>query len=178
MSPRSKRILLCLALALAACVGPVGSAVQAAGDGVDSVILISWDGVQRAHLLDLLAQGRLPVLSSLMASGAFIPLRVTDHSTDTKAGHSEMLTGLGPAATGVYSNARYKPIPSGLTLFERLKDPLGAGGIATAAITGKWTNLAEILANAGSAIDIASIESQDAEAVGAEALAVLGNFRD
>ena len=46
---------------------------------------------------------------------------ITDHSTDTKAGHSEILTGYGPTVTGVYSNGHYQAIPKGLTLFERLK---------------------------------------------------------
>ncbi|MCX6093472.1 MAG: alpha/beta hydrolase fold domain-containing protein [Candidatus Bipolaricaulota bacterium] len=178
MNLRSKLILVCLVLALAAWVGALGALAQTTGHEVNSVILISWDGVQRAHLLDLLAQGRLPVLASLIAAGTFIPLRVTDHATDTKAGHAEMLTGLGPTTTGVYSNARYQAIPSGLTVFERLKAHFGNDGIATAAITGKSKNLTETLANAVSAMDVSSIESQDADAVGVQALAVLEAFRD
>ncbi|MDD5264542.1 MAG: alkaline phosphatase family protein, partial [Candidatus Bipolaricaulis sp.] len=178
MGSQRERIVVCLVLALAAWGGALGVLAQTTDGGVDSVVLISWDGVQRAHLLDLLAQGRLPVLSSLMAAGAYIPLRVSDHATDTKAGHAEMLTGLGPVTTGVYSNGRYRAIPTGLTLFERLKDHFGVEGIATAAVTGKSKNLVETLANAVSAMDVSSIESQDADAVGADALAVLEAFRD
>jgi len=183
MSMRTRPILASFVAVLSVCVASAYGAPQASGQlistssSVDSAILISWDGVQRAHLLDLLVQGRLPVLANMIAAGSYIPLRVTDHSTDTKAGHSEMLTGLGPDATGVYSNARYRAIPSGLTLFERLKESLGAEGIATAAVTGKTTNLREILANAGSAIDISSIESADADAVGARALTVLDAYK-
>ncbi len=176
MIARLRLILGCCGLLLAFGIGGACAAPDAAVGDVDSVVLISWDGVQRAHLVDLLAQGRLPVLANMIAAGAYIPLRVTDHATDTKAGHSEMLSGLGPDTTGVYSNARYRAIPSGLTLFERLKESFGAESIATAAVTGKTTNLREILANAGPAIDISAIESAGADAVGVEAHAVLEAF--
>ncbi len=178
MSSQWKRVLVCLVLALAAWAGALGALAQTTDGGVDSVVLISWDGVQRAHMLDLLAQGRLPVLASLIAAGAYIPLQVADHATDTKAGHAEMLTGLGPVTTGVYSNVRYQVIPTGLTLFERLEDHFSGEGIATAAVTGKSKNLIETLAHSVSVMDVSSIESQDAAAVGAQALAVLEAFQD
>ncbi len=172
-----KRILVWLLLLLAA--GWLGAvAAQAPTEQIDSVVLISWDGVQRTHLADLLAQGRLPVLTGLIAAGAFVPLQVTDHATDTKAGHAQMLTGLGPDSTGVFSNSRYQAIPAGLTLFERLKQCFGDGGIATAAVTGKSSNLVEILANAGPALDVSLIRSAGADVVGARALRVLEGFRD
>ena len=143
-----------------------------------NVVLISWDGTQRAHLLELYDAGRLPNLAALADEGAFVPMRITDHSTDTKAGHSEMLTGYGPDVTGVTSNGRFRAIPAGLTLFERLKSEFGRRGISTAAITGKYANLAEILKNALPAIDKASIKQAEADEVGAQALQVLEAFRD
>lgn len=145
---------------------------------VDSVVLVSWDGVQRSHLLEMLAQNRLPVLASMIASGALVSLEVTDHATDTKAGHSEMLTGLGPDATGVYSNTRFRAIPVGLTLFERVNAALGAQNVATVAVTGKQANLTEILANARASLDMASIESAAADAVGGRALSALEACKD
>jgi acetyl esterase/lipase len=144
----------------------------------NSVILISWDGVQREHLLDLLGRGNLLHLSDLIVDGAFVSLRITDHATDTKAGHAEMLTGLGPEVTGVYSNVRFRAIPEGVTLFERLKAAFGEEGIATAAVTGKYKNLSEILTNAKEAIDKGSIQQAEADEVGALALQVLDAYQD
>ncbi len=137
-----------------------------------------WDGTQRAHLLELYNDGKLPNLASLAREGTFFPMAIADHATDTKAGHSEMLTGYGPDVTGVTSNGRFRAIPTGLTLFERLKSEFGRRGISTAAITGKYANLAEILKNALPAIDKASIKQAEADEVGAQALQVLEAFRD
>ncbi len=143
-----------------------------------NVILISWDGVQRSHLLELYDRGRLPYLSALSRAGTWIPVEISDHATDTKAGHAEMLTGYGPAVTGVYSNGGYRAIPAGLTLFERLEAHFGEEGIATAAITGKYGNLYEILKNALPEVDRSVVEQADAEVVGGRALATLEAFRD
>ena len=143
-----------------------------------NVILISWDGTQRAHLLDLYDSSLLPNLSSLAQAGTYVSMTITDHATDTKAGHSEMLTGLGPSVTGVYSNGRFQAIPTGLTLFERLKSHFGGDGIATAAITGKRGNLYQILENALPAIDQASIRDAKASVAGPEMLKVLEAYHD
>ncbi|MEW5826331.1 MAG: alpha/beta hydrolase fold domain-containing protein [Candidatus Bipolaricaulota bacterium] len=166
--PTKRVVAAFVSLALWAATGSAAS--------VDSVILISWDGAQRAHVLDLLAQGRLPALAGLVEQGAWIPLRITDHATDTKAGHAEMLTGLAPDVTGIASNEDLQPIPAGLTLFERVKDHFGEDGIATAAITGKMANLVEPLANAVRAMDTYSMAFQDADAVGKKALRALRDF--
>ncbi len=137
-----------------------------------NVILISWDGTQRAHLAELRDQGLLPNLEALAAEGAAMPMEVTDHATDTKAGHSQMLSGYGPRITGVYSNRRYRAIPDGLTIFERLKARFGQD-VATVAITGKRGNISEILENALPELDFALIRSADAERNGPLMLRVL-----
>ncbi len=169
-----------LAWAVVASIVIVGGtgATPLAPTAADGVVLISWDGVERAHLMDLLAAGELLALAGLIQSGSLVLLRVSDHATDTKAGHAQMLTGLSPAETGVYSNLRFRAIPAGLTLFERLEAHFGDERIETAAITGKRTNLAETLANAFHAMDVRCIVSQDADAVGAQALEALRGFGD
>jgi len=116
------------------------SAVAAAPGPIKNAILISWDGVQRDHLRELLDTGRLPNLKSLIEEGTIVEIDVT-HKTDTKAGHAEMLTGYGPEVTGVYSNFVYQPIPKGYTIFERLEEEFGKDNIATIMITGKGGNL-------------------------------------
>ena len=106
-----------------------------------NAILISWDGALREHMRGDLARGKLPNLARLISSGALVDIDVTGHQTDTKAGHAQMLTGYDPALTGVYSNGRYGPIPSGTSIFERLHQALGKQGITTIMLTGKDRNL-------------------------------------
>lgn len=124
-------------LAAVALVAANAAGAWAAEKAQASVIVISWDGVQREHLQQLLDAGRLPNLARLAAEGAFIPMEVTNHKTDTKAGHTEMLTGYGPDVTGVYNNAKYGAIPAGLSIFERVEDAFGDDGITTVFLTGK-----------------------------------------
>ena len=106
-----------------------------------NAILISWDGALREHVRGDLARGKLPNLARLVRSGALVDLEVTGHQTDTKAGHAQMLTGYGPALTGVYSDGKFDPIPRGYTIFERLHQALGPHAITTIMLTGKDHNL-------------------------------------
>jgi len=102
-----------------------------------NVILFSWDGVQREHLKECLSRNELPNLAALIKEGKLVDIDVTSHATDTKAGHAQMLTGYDPETTGVYSNSKFKPIPVGYTIFERLENTLGKDNITTVMLTGK-----------------------------------------
>ena len=106
-----------------------------------SAVLISWDGALREHVKGDLAQGKLPNLARLVEHGSLVDIDVVGHQTDTKAGHAQMLTGYDPKLTGVHSNGNYRPIPRGLTIFERLRDVFGREGITTIMLTGKDHNL-------------------------------------
>jgi len=106
-----------------------------------NAILISWDGALRDHVRDDLARGKLPNLAKLVRGGALVDLDVTGHQTDTKAGHAQMLTGYDPPLTGVYSNGRFNPIPSGYSIFERLHQAFGKRGLTTIMLTGRDRNL-------------------------------------
>jgi predicted AlkP superfamily pyrophosphatase or phosphodiesterase len=79
----------------------------------------------------------LPNLAALIKEGAMVDIDVIGHQTDTKAGHTQMLTGYDPDITGVYSNSKYRPIPVGYTIFERLNQQFGKENIATIMLTGK-----------------------------------------
>jgi predicted AlkP superfamily pyrophosphatase or phosphodiesterase len=106
--------------------------------GPQNVILISWDGLDRPVLKELLDQGKLPHLAALIQEGSLQPIEVKGHPTVTKPGHAEMLTGLGTKDTGVYSNGDYRPIPEGYTIFERVQRQLGGKDkIHTFMVTGK-----------------------------------------
>ncbi len=142
-----------------------------------NVILISWDGAQRAHLEELREHGVLPNLEALAAAGAALPMEIRGHATDTKAGHAEMLSGYGPQVTGIFSNRYYQAIPEGLTIFERLKARFGQQS-STVAIAGKRSNIIEILENALAEIDLALIRSAHAALNGPVMLRALRSLKD
>lgn len=102
-----------------------------------NAILFSWDGVQRDHLKECLKKNELPNLAALIREGRLVDIDVVGHQTDTKAGHTQMLTGYEPETTGVYSNSKYRPIPVGYTVFEMLQAQFGKNNIATIMLTGK-----------------------------------------
>ena len=102
-------------------------------------ILISWDGALREHVRADLAAGKLPNLARLTKGGSLVDIDVTGHITDTKAGHSELLSGYGPDRTGVRSDSDFAPIPAGLSVFERLRKAFPS--LTTIMLTGKDHNL-------------------------------------
>ncbi|MCS7310112.1 MAG: alkaline phosphatase family protein [Armatimonadetes bacterium] len=105
-----------------------------------NVILIGWDGAGRERVRQCLQQGELPHLAQLASEGKLVAIDIL-RTTDTKAGWTQILTGYEPEKTGVYSNARYQPIPPGYTLFERLEQHFGKDRIATVAVMGKRGNV-------------------------------------
>jgi len=106
-----------------------------------SAILISWDGALREHVNDCLKRNQMPNLAQLIKEGRMVDIEVSDHVTDTRAGHAQMLTGYDPSVTGVVSNAIFRPIPLGLSIFERLQQAFGKKDIATIMVTGKAMGL-------------------------------------
>jgi len=111
-------------------------------DKLKNVILIGWDGTQRSRLKEMLKDGNLPNLKLLIQKGSLLDLDVTTGDTSTKAGWAEILTGYSYEITGVYNNReKYKPIPRGYTIFERLKDYFGDKNIVTVFLAGKKHNL-------------------------------------
>ena len=109
-----------------------------------NAILVGWDGAHRDHVKALLATGKLPNLHKLVAEGKLVDIDVTSGATDTKAGWSQILTGYKPEVTGVYSNGRYRDIPAGYSIFERLRAQYGQQNIATVAVIGKKQHCGEV----------------------------------
>ncbi len=135
MARLRKWLFAFLALALAA--GCVHAFDPSVPPTQRNAILISWDGAQRDHLKECLSRNELPNLAALIKEGSMVNIDVIGHQTDTKAGHTQMLTGYDPDVTGVYSNSKYRPIPVGYTIFERLNEQFGKENIATIMLTGK-----------------------------------------
>ncbi len=118
------------------CLFPVAFSQQETEKPPRNVILIGWDGAQRNHVKECLSRGELPNLKQLASEGALVAIDIT-RVTDTKAGWTQILTGYEPEITGVYSNARFQPIPRGYTIFERLEEHLGKNNFVTVAVIGK-----------------------------------------
>lgn len=108
------------------------------------MILFGWDGAQRAHVQECLERGELPTLKKLGDEGALVAVDVVTGATDTKAGWSQILTGYNPEVTGVYSNGRFRDIPEGLSVFERLKEHFGPDQFVCVAVIGKSGHCGEI----------------------------------
>lgn len=102
-----------------------------------NAILFSWDGAQREHMNECLSRHELPNLEALIKEGGIVDIDINGHNTDTKAGHTQMLAGYDPDVTGVMSNGKFKAIPAGLSIFERLDQTFGKDNIATIMLTGK-----------------------------------------
>jgi hypothetical protein len=106
-------------------------------EGPKNIVVIGWDGAQRAHVQEMITRNELPHLTALSKQGKLIDIDVTNGATDTKAGWTQILTGYSCDITGVYGNGRYQPIPEGYSVFERLETFFGPDNIATLAIIGK-----------------------------------------
>ncbi|MFH0959878.1 MAG: alkaline phosphatase family protein [Pseudomonadota bacterium] len=110
---------------------------------VQNVILLSWDGLDRSVVKELLTRKKVPGLAHLLQEGSFQEIAVHGHATVTKPGHAEILTGLSADITGVHANwlGTYRPIPEGYTIFERLQTRFGKDNIATIFVAGKLAHL-------------------------------------
>ena len=108
----------------------------AAAEPSVNVILFGWDGAQRDHVNECLKRKELPILQKFVDDGAYVEIDI-EGVTDTKAGWTQILTGYYPEVTGVYSNGRYRSIPKGLSIGERLEKHFGADNIVTLAVIGK-----------------------------------------
>jgi arylsulfatase A-like enzyme len=109
-----------------------------------NIILFGWDAAQRAHMKECLERGELPTIKKLSEEGALVSIDIVTGATDTKAGWTQILTGYNPAVTGVYSNGRYRDVPQGLSVFERLKEHFGPDKFVAVAVIGKSAHCGEI----------------------------------
>lgn len=134
---RKTCFLIMLAVMLVALCAPAWSFDPSTPPAQRNAILFSWDGVQREHLNECLSRNELPNLAALIKEGKLVNIDISGHNTDTKAGHTQMLTGYDPEVTGVYSNGKFRAIPAGLTIFEILEKQFGDENITTLAVTGK-----------------------------------------
>jgi len=146
-----------------------------------NIILLGWDGAQRAHVKEAMARGELPYLSDLAREGTIVGIDIL-RTTDTKAGWTQILTGYLPEVSRVFSNSRYQSIPAGYTIFERLKDHFGPRNFATVAVFGKLGHMeadpGKPYYNMKKATDVFVNGLTYNDVVGATALGYLDQYRD
>jgi hypothetical protein len=121
------------------------------GPGPMNLIIVIWDGTQRAHLLEMLADGQLPSLAALINETGRLVLPTIDselcapgsgdgYLTMTGPANSAIATGLGYPGMANWLNTEPHPIPDGLTLWEWFD----ARGYATGIVSSKdwdfWPN--------------------------------------
>ena len=140
---KTMRSLLALPCGVILLSGPIGAEDSNPGLPAKNVVLFGWDGAQREHVHQCLERGELPTMKG-SASKAGWSIDVVTGATDTKAGWSQILTGYHPEMTGVYSNGRYRDIPEGLSVFERLEKQFGSDQFVTVAVIGKSGHCGEI----------------------------------
>jgi len=160
---------------------PAPTPVPVAG-GPKAVILIVWDGTQRAHLREMLNADQLPNLSAFVAENQPLtwpviksqtcrPGSEAGYRTETGPGNSAVATGLGYEGMGNWTNDDPHPIPDGRTLWEWFK----ARGYATGIVSSKdepfWPSTT--LNNARGEIDYWQVSHQPQSWVTDNALAFI-----
>ena len=135
-----RRLAAVLLITICAALWALTVAAVRADERPRNIVLIGWDGAHRDRVKASLEQNRLPNLKGLSSEGSIVAIDVL-RTTDTKSGWAQILTGYSPEITGVFSNRRYRPIPKGYTVFERLERHFGPKNIATIAVISKKDNL-------------------------------------
>ncbi len=150
--------------------------------GPKGVIIVIWDGTQRAHLLEMLNSGQLPNLSGfirenqpltwpVIKSQTCRPGSEAGYMTETGPANSAISTGLGYAGMANWTNAEPHRIPDGLTLWEWFKRRGYATGLVCSKDEPFWPSVT--LDNARREIDYWRVGKQPQSWVTDNALAFI-----
>lgn len=126
--------------------GALSSPFAAEWTTQSNVVIVGWDAVQWDHfkacydkvhpdcpngLPNLLELTRGRVYPSITGNGASV----------TKPGWAQLLTGYNVGMLGILDNNKFRPIPEGWTIFEKIKNQFGADQIAALFLSGKDRHL-------------------------------------
>jgi hypothetical protein len=139
-------------------------------DGVGNLIIVIWDGTQRAHLRQLLDDHRLPNFQALQQRGGGLVLPVISsatcrpgsgdgYRTETGPANSAIATGLGYPGMANWQNIEPYPIPDNLTLWEWFDGLSYATGIVSSKDMDFWPH--SPLRNARPQIDYWKVGAYD-----------------
>jgi LysM repeat protein len=148
---------------------PPGATPTPGGSGLRNLIIVIWDGTQRAHLLEMLDGGQLPNLRTFISENQPLILPVirsatcqpgsgAGYRTETGPGNSAIATGLGYAGMANWQNTDPHPIPDGKTLWEWFKGRGHYTGIVSSKDLPFWP--LPPLSNARSEIDYWKVGEQ------------------
>ena len=124
----------------------------------DRVVLLSWDGIRRDVLQELLQWQEIGETPEACPTGRHAPIMptecngyltclpnlcnfqivdsaVTEGKPLTRPQHAQMLSGYGPAETGEITNAGTRGLPPGFTIYERIAET--RSDVFTAHIAGR-----------------------------------------
>jgi hypothetical protein len=107
-----------------------------------NIVVIGWDGLQRDHFWQCYNR-ELPECPDGLANiqalsgGQIYNNTTTNGATSTKPGWAQIFTGYDAEVTGVFTLEKYRPIPVGYTVFEKIEDHFGADNVVTMFISGK-----------------------------------------
>jgi len=111
-----------------------------------NVIVVGWDAVQRDHFwqcyrgeLDGCREG-LPAIQAL-SQGRIFGSFTTSGATMTKPGWAQILSGYNAEVMGIYGNWRYRPLPAGYSVMEKLEKHFGPENIVTLFVAGENGNV-------------------------------------
>jgi hypothetical protein len=104
-----------------------------------NVIVFAPDGMGRRTFGDLLEDGYLPNIESIVEDGVTVSIE-NDRYTQTKPGWSMVNTGYYPETMNVFTNWIFTAIPSDYTWLERIEDEWG-DDVFTGFVAGKWNEL-------------------------------------
>ena len=121
--------------------GEVGiNHLQLARPATKNVLVIGWDGTQWHTLKKLFDEGKLPNLKKFVSDGRLMQMNIKQGRTQTKPGWAQIFTGYFTTTLGVLSNKKYGPIPTGYTVFERVKKYIGNEAVKVVYLSGKIVN--------------------------------------
>lgn len=106
-----------------------------------NILVIGWEGTNRDRLEELLGNGELPALQSVINAGSFVAIDISQGATTAKPGWAQIFSGYRTRFLKIKNDKVYTTIPESLTIFEKLKSIHGTNEIVTFFISGSAANV-------------------------------------
>jgi predicted AlkP superfamily phosphohydrolase/phosphomutase len=121
---RLRRATTCYLLIFALTGGPMASVAH--GQSGRKAVVLGWDGTVPAFVHEMLRDGKLPNLATLIAGGAFADDVISTFPSKTASGFASLMTGAPPRLTGISGNRVPRVPRDQFTILESLPGFSGA----------------------------------------------------